>query len=155
MSNTVDQIQKIIQKAGIDGTLTEEAVGFFNKTIEKLKSLKVELEESKRIYESLNKNFNGKCEQLEKVTAALKAYNDREDELETREKEMLKLELTAQYERERVDDHKEMFNVVFRNIEVRRGVFTPYAATPGDPGMGTQYPAPSGVQQDEERTKTE
>ena len=64
-------------------------------------------------------------------------YNDRENDLEDREKEMLKLELTAQYEAERVADHKEMFGLVFRNLETRKNLFRNGQTPSGDQYGGT------------------
>jgi len=152
MSSTLEQIQKIIQKAGIDGALTPDAINLFNKTIEKAKALKIELEELQMAHKTLDENYLNRGAKLDRVRSELKAYNEREDQLEEREKEMFRLELTAEYEAERVKDHKEMFNTVFRNLETRRSIFTPVPGLPSD-----QYGTPilPIVDHDIEETKTE
>lgn len=124
MSTTLELINKVIQKAGIDGALTDDAISYFNKVILNVKELKVEvaahLKEIDELKE-LNKTYAVKNSEIEKE---LRAFNNREDELEEREKTMLKLELVADYEAERVRDHKEMFGVVFKNLGIRRTIYT-------------------------------
>lgn len=124
MTTTLQQIERVIQKAGIDGALTEDAIKFFNGVIETSKARKEELDKVKKELECLDERHSTLSTLLDEVRKELKTYTDREDDLEDREKEMLKLELTAQYEAERVSDHKEMFNVVFKNLGIRRAIFT-------------------------------
>lgn len=157
--NQVDpmlSIKRIIDKAGIDGALTEEAIKVFNNLIAKTKSLKIELKELKTTHDELDTKYLDQGSKLAKAQTELRAFNDREDELEKREESMLRLELIAQYEKERVDDHKEMFSLVFKNLEVRRTVFTP---VPGVAAVDQYGNVPSGaqphVEQDDEVTRTE
>ena len=155
MSDTVEKIQKIISKAGIDGTLTEAAVEYFNDTLIDNSKLKSDISMKTTQLKTRDRELKEVNAKYSSNLTLLNAWKTRATELKTREENMLKLELESKYDNMRVEDHKHMFELVFKNLEMRRNVFTPYAATPGDPGMGTAYPSPSGVQENEERTVTE
>lgn len=150
-------IRKVLDKAAIDGALTDDAAKYFHTALRENKELKAEV----LILEQQVKTRDEAVNKLNSINSDLISDNNaciaREDELKTREEKMLKLELTAQYERERVDDHKEMFSLVFRNLETRRTIFTPYEGYGSSSDQyGTFQPgSPAGVQQDEEIGKTE
>ena len=124
----LDTINKAIQKAALDGALTEKAVEEFNGLIKANKELVEETKVKTSQIKSLQDQLNDERSEHGIVKAKLQEYIDRETDLCEREDKMLELQLTAEYERERVNDHKEMFRLVFRNIETRRNVFT---AVPG------------------------
>lgn len=149
-------IKRVLDKAGIDGTLTDNAAEYFNDALKQNKEMKSKIIKLEGDVASRSERIKDVERENEQVLTQNNVWLARESELKTREEEMLKLELVAEYEAERVKDHKEMFKIVFKNLETRRNVFTPYTATPGDPpGSSTQYPSPSGIQQDEEVTKIE
>jgi predicted nuclease with TOPRIM domain len=137
MSNISEQIEKILLKAGIDGTLTEDTIKYLNSKIEEAKTLRKDHVTLKAKYADLDERHSIQCEKISTLRSELKMYNDRENDLEDREKEMLKLELTAQYEAERVADHKEMFGLVFRNLETRKNLFRNGQTPSGDQYGGT------------------
>jgi hypothetical protein len=121
-------IDKAIQKAALDGTLTDKAIQEFHGIIAANKDLTEENKTKTSQIKSLQDQLNNERSEHGIVKAKLQEYINRETDLCEREDKMLELQLTAEYERERVNDHKEMFSLVFRNIETRRNVFT---AVPG------------------------
>lgn len=138
MTNHIEDITKIIQRAGIDGTLTNEAVKQYNSLLTEKDELKIENERQNKIL--LNKN-----EELSKLKAAFneaedecKGWRDRLSELQEREKFITTLELLAKYEATRVLDHQEMFKLIFRNTTVRKEVMTPLRGSEGVDQYGTQ-----------------
>lgn len=124
----LSNIEKVIRKASVEGVLTEKAISEFNNVLNTNQVLNTELTELKKKFAKLEekqKEFIDKCASQ---ASTIDSWKRREDSLIEREKEMTRLELEARYDRERVSDHKEMFELVFRNIEVRRNIFT---AVPG------------------------
>lgn len=128
----IEGLVKALQKASLDGALKEEAVDYVNSLIAENKTLKADKNSLEKQLETVKKEKESTYEVLTKANVELQEYRNRETELCEREDKILELELTAQYERERVMDHKEMFSQVFRNIEVRRGVFNVVPGHPGD-----------------------
>ncbi len=152
----LNDILGVIQKAAIDGVLTKIAVDQFNSIIGENESLKSDVKGLTESYEGLEKRHHKSAEERDKAITKLKKYIAREDELVEREENMLKLELTAEYEAERVKDHKEMFSQVFRNIEMRRNVFTALPGATAVDQYGNVPPnASSFAQEDTETTKVE
>jgi len=145
-------IKRVIDKAGIDGTLTENAAKYFNDKLTQNKEMKTKISTLETMVESRTEKIATLEASNNRLMTENTEWQKRETELETREDEMLRLELTAQFEAERVTDHKEMFGQVFRNIEVRRDIFTAY---PGSDGGQYQTPIAGGVEHNVETTKTE
>ena len=138
MTDLTDQLDKLIQKAALDGALTSEAVAQFHSLVKQCESQAEELR-------SLNKLNNDLKDKRDKLTTDLqmaKKLNEiavtAELEMIEREKKMTTLELTAEHEQRRVKDHKEMFTTVFRNSVLRKEVLTPVEATRMDQGMSGQ-----------------
>lgn len=130
-----EQLKKIIQQASLDGALTQKAVDQFHTLVkqrdeldDKVKSLENTLEERGKQIDKLDAD-NTELRALQGVMA------QRENEVSEREKEMTKLELTSEFNEQRVKDHKEMFTTVFRNSVLRKEVMTPVEATRMDQGM--------------------
>ena len=138
MTELTDQLDKIIQKAALDGALTEDAVAQFHSLVKQCDAQAEELR-------SLNKLNNELKERRDKLTTELhlsqtlnKVAAEAEIAMMEREKFITKLELTAELESKRVQDHKEMFTTVFRNSVLRKEVLTPVEATRMDQGMSGQ-----------------
>ncbi len=152
----LEDILGVIQKAAIDGALTKLAVDQFNEIIGENETLKSDVKALTESYEGLEKRHNKASDERTKAIEKLKKLIAREDELEKREEQMLELELEAKYDQLRVEDHKEMFSLVFRNVEVRRNVFTPLPGATAVDQYGSIPPnASSFAQENEETTKTE
>ena len=158
MSTTEQDIKKLLQKAAIDGTLTQEAVKFVDEVIEKSKTLESTLTKTTQDLSDKIKERDELTKIISQLSKQLQLYKDREVELLKREKAMTTLELTAKHESQRVNDPAIMFDKVFRNIETRRNVFTPVAATPqvaDQYGAVSQYGSAAGVEQGEEKTTSD
>jgi seryl-tRNA synthetase len=154
----LQELERVVKKAAIDGVLTEEASNQIKQTIEENKSLNTKVKSIKDQLKESEAKRNDQDSKLNVLRNKVQEYNNRETELCDREDKMTQIELEAQYERERVQDHKDMMALIFRNIETRRNVFTPYEHTPHmENQFGTihQYGQPSGVDVNEETTKSE
>lgn len=132
----IDHLDKVVQKLAIDGVLDDEAVTRYKALITENKELVEKVRVTSKNNEDLTQAVNEQRRKIDSLSEELKTWKRREDELETREEKMLENELIAEFERERVKDHKEMFQLVFRNIEMRRNVFT---VVPGFAGTIDEY----------------
>jgi hypothetical protein len=108
-----------------------------------------------------NRKFLRQDEQIKSMTTELsmahglnKVAAEMEAGVILREQAITKLEAEAKHQGERVKDHKEMFTIVFRNLEVRRNVFTPSPGSPGVDQYGTALPA-GYVDEHQQTEKTE
>ncbi len=125
MTELTDQLDKIIQKAALDGALTNEAVAQFHTLVKERDALKDANDEWERNDKVMTKERDKLREQRDNMQKQILLHAKRESDLETREKEMQRLELLAEYEKKRVEDHQEMFRIVFRNAIIRKEVMTP------------------------------
>ena len=128
-----EAIDKILQRAVLDGVLRDGEITRYSDLIKSEAGQRQALETLKREAVELKDKRQALQKENQTLTDYLKEWTRREDELLTREKEMTKLECRLEAEQTRVSDHKSMFQLVFRNTEVRRNVFT---AVPGIPGSG-------------------
>lgn len=125
MDKYLKEIEVAIQKAAIDGALSEAAVEQFHSVIQQCADLTdkcVSLEKTQDRMEKEKKELDSLFAQ---TSSTLSDYQTRERELVEREKQITELEMSAKHEHQRVMDHKEMFKTVFRNSVLRRGVVTP------------------------------
>jgi hypothetical protein len=125
MSQLTEDLDRLIQKAALDGALTQKAVDMFHSVLkenEELRDKCVKLEQTQMRMEEAKKALDSSFAQ---TSLELGEYHLREQELKDREKKITVLEMQAKYELARVEDHKEMFKVVFRNSVLRKEVMTP------------------------------
>lgn len=123
MSELTTELDRLIQKAALDGALTEDAVAQFHDILAENEGFKTQLETDvdkikadALMIDSLKTDLRI-AQGLNKVAAEMEAS------LINREQKMTVLEMQAKYELTRVEDHKEMVKLIFRNLEVRRNVF--------------------------------
>jgi hypothetical protein len=128
MADHLGEINKIIQKAALDGVLTEGAVKQFHEVLEANKVL-TERSESldKRLKDEASKNVTLTGEK-NALFAEMKVMSARLADVEARETKMTELELIAKHQGQRVDDHKNMVALIFRNTTLKKQVMTPIAA---------------------------
>ena len=150
MSELTEQLDKIIQQAALDGALTTKAVDQFH-------SLVQQCDEQAEELRSLNRTNTKLIDERDKlkidlglsktlVELAAKA----EVEMIEREKNMTKLELTAAHQEQRVNDHKKMVELIFRNSVLRREVMTPtQAAFDQYNNRQDSYPSKDTVEEEE------
>ena len=138
MSELTEQLDKIIQQAALDGTLTQKAVDQFHSIIVQNTALETEVASLETVLDERAKKIDrleidlGMAKTLNKVAA------EAEIEMIEREKNITTLELTAEHEKQRVKDHINMFTTVFRNSVLRKEVMTPLEANRLDQGMQGQ-----------------
>lgn len=76
---------------------------------------------------------------LDKVNSELSVFKNWESDLIKREKEIQKLELTAQFEKEKTELVKAMFSTVFHNRTLRETVLTPQRLTNVSNGHSSEH----------------
>lgn len=147
----IDELERIIKKAAIDGTLNESAAKQMQDTIEENRTLKAKLEIMESEATALRDRKSEQERELKKLNGEANAVADREETVAKREEKMTELELRAEHQSERVRDHQSMFERVFRNTEIRRNVFTP---VPGLPASDLPYqPYSTPYAQENEQTE--
>ena len=125
MSELTIELDKLIQKAALDGALTQKAVDMFHTMLKENEELRESLEERDRFERERNITM-GKLETDLRIAQGLnKVAAEMEASLINREQKITVLEMQAKYELTRVEDHKEMFTTVFRNSVLRKEVMTP------------------------------
>ena len=129
-----EELERVIQKAAIDGTLSERAVKQFTETLEANSALKAQVSADARQLTELKKEREALAIKSNALGEELKAYQAREKELQDRESQAEVLSMSLKYEQKRVEDHKNMVSLVFRNSLLKKQVMTP-----GHAGHVDQY----------------
>lgn len=117
------ELLKIVNKAAIDGTLTSQAAKQVREALEDNEKLRTMAADQDRGIQALKAEINILKGQEATLTSRIQRVTDREIAATKREETMLRLELEAAHHKQRVEDHKEMVRLIFRNIDVRRNVF--------------------------------
>ncbi len=124
MSELTENLDKLIQKAALDGALTPDAVAQFHALVIQGDAQAEELRELQKVNTEI-------IEKRDEYSRKLKIMLDDANELSTRaaaidasEQEHRDREVRLECAELRVQDHKEMFKVVFRNAIIRREVMT-------------------------------
>lgn len=151
MTDHIKEIDKIIQKAALDGVLTSGAVKQFNELIIERDALlkttdaqKIELEKKTADNAELTKKLNTHIE-MEQTLCTREAAVE-EDENEHRDRKV-RLECADL----RIKDHKEMFTTVFRNSVLRKEIMTPNESHTESSGASHQsYSTKDTVEETEE-----
>ncbi len=138
MTDLTDQLDKIIQKAALDGALTKDAVDQFHAIITQNTALETKVASLEVVVEERRKKISGLEIDVALSKSLVELAAKAEVEMIEREKFITKLELTATHEKQRVADHINMFQTVFRNSVIRKGVMTPLAPAAMDQGMTGQ-----------------
>jgi len=121
-NDTIDQLNTLFKTIQMENTLSPAAVVDYNKAIEQVSNLSEELEQARKNSSELGKTLNESIREYKELEDEVAQCKLRETNLQKREAEITKLELTSEYEQRRVQDHKDMFGIVFRNTEVRKKV---------------------------------
>jgi len=129
MSELTEQLDTMIQKAALDGALTQDAVAQFHSLVQQCDAQAEEL----RSMNKINVELVDKCEKTkEKLTIMLSDANElstRAAAIEVGEDEHRDRKVRLECAELRVKDHQEMFRVVFRNAVIKRDVVTPGSAS--------------------------
>lgn len=140
MDKYIQEIQNAIEKAAIDGALTKDAVAQFHSLVEHNDALQSQAID----FDKKFRRQDGEIKELTTELAMSQGLNKIAAEMEAaiinREQKMTELELTAKNERQRVEDHQNMFGLVFRNAVLRNTILgQELVAIPGTPDSVDQY----------------
>ena len=124
MTELTDQLDKIIQKAALDGALTQDAVSQFHALVKERDALKEANEEWEVSDKKLKKDLARDQAQVKILSAECETWAGREQDLLDREGKCTELEIRKECADSRVTDHQEMFRIVFRNAIIRKEVMT-------------------------------
>ena len=129
MSELTDNLDKLIQKAALDGALTTDAVAQFHALVTQCDAQAKELRDLTKIHGEV-------MEARDEAKRKLKIMLDDANELSTRaaaieadEDEHRNRKVQLECANLRVTDHQEMFRVVFRNAVIKRDVVTAGSAS--------------------------
>ncbi len=123
MTDLINDLDKLIKRAALDGALTKDAVEMFNSIVKENNGLKASIKESEH-----NLEESVKCRDLLRRERD-DARTDRDalrtiiDNVKEREKAITVLEMTASNATQRVEDHKNMMTLIFKPGEIRRNAW--------------------------------
>ena len=151
MSELTEQLDKIIQQAALDGALTQKAVDQFHTVLAENTALETKVASLEVVVEERRKKISGLEIDIALSKSLVELAAKAEVEMIEREKNMTKLELTANFQEQRVNDHKKMVELIFRNSVIRKGVMTPtHPSAPDQYGTRQEgYPQQDTVEEEE------
>ena len=131
MTEIVKEIQKLVDQMKINETFNAEAADHFNRAVERVEKLEEQLIAKDKEVEKLKKelqyrdsDLRNTRERRDVAEKKLNEYKRREKEIERQELYIDMKNLEVQCANQRTEDHKEMMRTVFKNVEVRRNIFT-------------------------------
>jgi hypothetical protein len=152
MSDLTEGLEVLIQKAALDGALTQDAVAQFHSLVKERDALKTDNEHYHLKNEQMDKQITKLDARASTAEKCAEEWAGREQDLMDREGKCTELEIRKECADLRVTDHQEMFKTVFRNSVLRKGVMTPVSAGPVDQ-YGTKqadsYPSHDTVEEEE------
>ena len=132
MSQLTEDLDKLIQKAALDGALTQNAVDQFHALVQQCDAQAIELRELQKVNteiiekrDELSRKFKIMLDDATELSTRAAAIEDDENNHRDRKVKLECAEL-------RVKDHKEMFTTVFRNSVLRKEVMTPVEGLKAD-----------------------
>lgn len=149
MSELQQKITELVTTAAKESILSPEAMIEITSIVtdyESAKELNLSLGKTIAKLETTAKEARSQILRLEGREASIAI---REGECTTREEKMLTLELTAEYQGKRVEDHREMVKLVFRNQVFKETMFGSAPAPMSDSGMISTQTVPT----DETKTR--
>jgi len=132
MSELTDNLETLIQKAALDGALTQDAVAQFHALVEQQKASKIALDDYHKLTDQHNATIEALTKRCDAAETCAQDWAGREQDLMDREEKCLRLEMEAEYQGKRVSDHQEMVRLIFRNSVLKQGVMTPLAGLKAD-----------------------
>jgi len=150
MSELTEQLDKIIQQAALDGALTQKAVDQFHSIIIQNAALETQVADLESLGEERRKKISGLEIDIALSKSLVEVAAKAEVEMIEREKNITTLELTAAHQEQRVNDHKKMVELIFRNSVLRKEVMTPTNSTIDQYGSRqTDFPNKDTVEEEE------
>jgi hypothetical protein len=152
MSDLTENLEKLIQKAALDGALTEGAVDQFHALVTERNAIHEELKTLKVTHENLSTDRDRLHTQLCEANKCAEEWAGREQDLMDREGKCTELEIRKECADKRVEDHQSMVGLIFRNAVMKKGVMTPLPGLKADQ-YGTSH-APFAQKDDVEEEET-
>jgi uncharacterized coiled-coil DUF342 family protein len=152
MSELTDQLDTLIQKAALDGALTKTAVAQFHALVTQHDAVIEELTNLKEAHENVVTNRDALSQKLQEAQTCAEEWAGREQDLMDREGKCTELEIRKECAETRVEDHKSMVGLIFRNAVMKKGVMTPLPGLKADQ-YGTSH-APFAQKDDVEEEET-
>lgn len=153
MSQLTEDLDRLIQKAALDGALTQKAVDMFHTVLKENEDIRKDLEKQNKDLGRMQKERDELNTSFNQTSTQLSDYQTRERELVERETKITRLEIERNCADLRVKDHVHMVELIFRNLEVRRNVFpvspSTHVTESGMHGMGGM------IEEREQTEKTE
>ena len=145
MSDFLKQIEAVLNNETVKSSLTAGALQHVSGMVADNKRLTEENEKLRADSTNQKAELTGLKGRLDTAIGELAEYRKRETELLEREKKITTLELTAEHQKQRVNDHVAMFGQVFRNVEVRRNTmgYVPVKTTSGGYDSVSDHPTSS------------
>lgn len=129
--NAQEQMENLFQALNSEAQLSTKAVSQFNQAIERVESQETVIKQLGDKIDILSREANlarnretALDQKVSELTTNLDECWRREQNLIKRENHQCLIEMKADHHAQRVDDHQEMFRVVFKNTEVKRSVHT-------------------------------
>lgn len=129
MSELTDQLDKMIQKAALDGALTEDAVAQFHSLVTQCDAQAEELRSLAKIHGEVMAARDKYKQRLDIMLKDANEISTRAAAVEEQENEHRDRKVQLECANLRVTDHQEMFRVVFRNAVIKRDVVTAGSAS--------------------------
>lgn len=152
MTDIAKELERMIQKAAIDGTFSQDAVAQFHTIVTERDALKTELATSIDARDALRKERDEARAMRDALQTEVETWAGREQDLLTRESQQDVLQKSLEYEQLRVKDHQHMVQLIFRNPVTRSQVMTPGHAGHVDQygnHMGQEYPTKHDLESEE------
>ena len=139
MTDLTNELEVIIQKAALDGALTQDAVAQFHALVTERDALKKDNCRLDDLNTELNEKVNHFSQRVTAAETCAQEWAGREQDLMDREGTCTKLEVEKECAELRVKDHQKMVELIFRNSVIRKSVMTPVTPGPIDQ-YGTKQP---------------
>lgn len=129
MSELTEQLDTMIQKAALDGALTQDAVAQFHALVTQCDAQQEELRSLTKIHGEVMESRDKYKQRLDVMLSDANELSTRAAAIEEGENEHRDRKVRLECAELRVTDHQEMFRVVFRNAVIKRDVVTPGSAS--------------------------
>ena len=114
------KIEALLVEEKLDSLLTTSALKKISGLAAEVQSLEGINADKTKDVEKLSKLAEERERLLSDLSGQISVANKRLTDVEEREKNMLRLELSAEHQAQRVEDHKDMVKLIFRNAEIRK-----------------------------------
>lgn len=119
-----EELMKSIRVAAINGVLTNEAAEQVKGVMDDNKRLKNQVKELEKESHERGSSCIAYKAEISKFKEKELSIEERERIVLEKENNIIRMECELNGVKDRIRDHKEMFGLVFRNIEIRRNVMT-------------------------------